>query len=1021
MKKSLFARLIGTLIVLATLALGFAPAASAAPTPAPASVTAGVPTRPDDGGGYVPVTNACGSTGSDGKYAASSPLLPVNRWADATANMHSRLDNVMMADTAQLLQRNAVISGGMSTGNFMWSLGTGMSAFAINFCMLDSMGGAADEVGATIGNAILGSGLLAAIVVIAVVVLLFQARRRGGAAWKTIIAKGAIVGLLGIMVAGSMGSSGGGKDGSTAPYNPGVMSPGWIVTTLNKTVSSLASAPAAALAMPETETGSYNTSNPLWCGNYITSLKSGYQATYGAGADKLASGVPMIMSTLWEGTGLQTWRTAQFGTATTADGVNRLDENTYCHLLDWNSGVRVMGTSLTADQSAAASTVRATMSRFWDKGLSEEFYNSKAWQPTDTVSRDRSMIGWSTCRIGLGGDPNNAGSWTIQDTFKDGDNEKKVSPEDCKTWFTASGDVPGAMNWPSNGDDVTKRTSSLELRDYILTLHGNYNYQGITSVFAYNLSAAAMLGVFGAIAISIIVAKVAMVIMIITAFFLVIMCLLPSSGTDKLSGFVKMLLGMNIFVFGIQLIFALVAVLTNMLQSMGATFLGGNGSLIATVWTGISPLLAVYLLHMMFTKVMKVPSPFKLSAGLAWGTSAAAVGGAAAAGVGSMLDGQARRQGARAMGAARRASGKGMNSVMSAASGGRLGNAASAARRGTATVGASAAAAAGTRGALAPGSIPGALAGAKRRGGVSLGGAFGAGAAAGAVAGAAAGASQRRGGVTEGIDETTAGQSPVNEAPANETTASQTTGEQPAAQETAARQASPMQPTREEIRAGYADGKLDHLDLVNSNVPNSKLAHGRMSAGDRKALRGAAAQERIAAAQFERQRRADLGLAPLATTKAGKAKAALADTWSNTQQQFREKPVRTSLKYAAAGAAVILTAPAIPLAPIVAPVAVAGAALLGKTATRSAAANTRGAKRRMDDVRAENYRQAMRHQMSQKAPKEPKIKKSKNGSENVTGQADTPAAPTPHVNQRDDLPAQRPGRPAETTAPMPTV
>lgn len=986
MKKSLFARLIGTLIVMATLALGFAPAATAAATHTPASVSSAVRAAPDSGGGIVTSTNACGSSGADGRFAASSPLLPVNRWADATANMHSRLDNVMMADTAQLLQRNAVISGGMSTGNFMWSLGTGMSAFAINFCMLDSMGGAADAVGATIGNAILGSGLLAAMVVIAVVALLFKARRSGGAAWKTIIAKGAIVGLLGVMVAGAMGSTGGGKDGSKEPYQPGVMSPGWIVTTLNKTVSSLASAPAAALAMPETETGTYDTTNPLWCGNYITSLKSGYQATYGAGADKLASGVPMIMSTLWEGTGLQTWRTAQFGTATTADGNNRLDENTYCHLLDWNSGVRVMGPSVAADQSAAAPTVRGTMGRFWGHGWSESFYNSKAWQPTDTVSRDRSMIGWSTCRIGLGGDPNNAGHWTIQETFKTGDSEDKVSPEDCKTWFTSTDDVPGAMNWPSNGDDVAKRTSSLELRDYILTLHGNYNYQGITSVFAYNLSAAAMLGVFGAIAISIIVAKVAMVIMIITAFFLVIMCLLPSAGTDRLSGFVKMLLGMNIFVFGIQMIFALVAVLTKMLQGMGATFLGGSGSLIATVWAGMAPLLAVYLLHMMFTKVMKVPSPFKLSAGLAWGTSAAAVGGAAAAGVGSMLDGQARRQGARAMGAAKRASGKGMNGVMSAASGGRLGKGAVAARRGAASVGAGAAAGAGTRGALAPGAIPGALAGAKRRGGVSLGGAFGAGAAAGAVAGAAAGASGRRGGVSEGIDETTA---------------NPTVGEQ-STDETTAGQASPMQPTREEIRAGHADGKLDHLDLINSNVANSKLAHGKMAAGDRKALRGAAADERLAAEQYEKQRRAELGLAPLATTKSGKAKAALADTWSNTQQQFREKPVRTSLKYAAAGAAVILTAPALPLAPIIAPAAVAGAAFLGKTATRSAAANTRGAKRQMSDVRTENYRQAMRHQMKQKAPKEPKANKVR--PDTAGAQPGPMAPPAPTASQREARP-----------------
>ncbi|ACL42374.1 hypothetical protein Achl_4423 (plasmid) [Pseudarthrobacter chlorophenolicus A6] len=989
MKKSLFARLTGALIVMAALTVGMAPAASAAAAPAHSQVAISTPAAAP---AMVSAASTCTGSSTEGKYASSSPQLPVNRWADATANMHSRLDNQFMADTAQLLQRHALVTAGMSSGNFMWSLGTGASAFAINFCMLDSMGGAADQVGATIGGAVLSSGLLAAIVVIAVAILLFQARRRGGAAWKTIVAKGAIVGLLGIMVAGSMNSTGGGKDGSTAEYKPGLMSPGWIVTTLNKTVSSLASAPASALAMPTTQTGIYDTTDPLSCANYIQSLKAGYQSTYGAGADKLSSGVPMIMSTLWEGTGLKTWRSAQFGT-------NGLDSEAYCHLLDWNSGVGVMGSSLDADRSAAASTVRATMGRYWDKGYNESFYNSKAWQPTDTVSRDRSLVGFATCKLSADGNPTDKGSWSIREPFASGDTEKKVSQDDCKNWFTQEGDAPGAMDWTSNGDDVQKRTQNLDLRDFILTLHGNYNYQGLTSVFAYNLSALAMLLVFGAVAVSIIVAKIAMVIMIITAFFLVIMCLLPSAGTDKLAGFMKMLLGMNIFVFGIQMIFALIAVLSKMLQGLGATFLGGDGSLFATLWTGLSPLLAVYLLHMMFTKVMKVPSPFKLSAGLAWGTSAAAVGGAAAAGVGSLLDRTAGRHGARAMGAAKRAGSRGLNGAMSAASGGRLGKSAVARRGAAAPVGAAAGAAAGARGALAAGSVPGALAGAKRRGGLDMKSAFGAGAAGGAVAAAG----KRKGQVSENVEERTSPEA-----------------------------------VAEQLQSGEhnTDGRLDHLDLVNTNVANSQLTRGPMSASDRKALKGAQKIERVAATQWEKQRRAELGLAPAPTTMGGKAKAALADTWSSTQQQFREKPLRTSAKVLATGAAVVFTAPALPLAPILAPVAVAGAAFAGKTAARSLAAKAPAAKRAKMDSTTMAYREAMRHQMKQKAPKAPKESKERKGSQQTDAQTSTTVVDqqemgrsSRNVGPRPDAPpsvgprseGQELGRSAPVTEPIPVV
>lgn len=282
-----------------------------------------------------------------------------------------------------------------------------------------------------------------------------------------------------------------------------------------------------------------------------------------------------------------------------------------------------------------------------------------------------------------------------------------------------------------------------------------------------------------------------------------------------------------------------------------------------------------------------------------------------------------------------------------------------------------------------------------------MAGAFGAGAAAGAVAGAAS----RRGGVSEGVDETTADQ-----------TTEETTG-----------QASPLQPTREEVRAGYADGKLDHLDLVNSNVANSQLAKGRMTAGDRKAMRGAAADERVAAKAFEKNRRAELGLAPLATTKRDRMKAAFADTWSSTQQQFREKPVRTSLKYAAIGAAVVTAAPTMAFAPIIAPLAVGAGALIGKTATRSIAANTRGAKRQMDDVRAENYRQAMRHQLKQKAPKQPKISRGGNGSENVSGSQGQGGGTPPTTPTQQEAPLPDTGAPgsggqtAPVTAQLPVI
>jgi Sec-independent protein translocase protein TatA len=112
-------------------------------------------------------------------------------------------------------------------------------------------------------------------------------------------------------------------------------------------------------------------------------------------------------------------------------------------------------------------------------------------------------------------------------------------------------------------------------------------------------------------------------------------------------------------------------------------------------------------------------------------------------------------------------------------------------------------------------------------------------------------------------------------------------------------------------------------------------------------------------------------------------------------------------------------------APIIAPLAVGAGALIGKTATRSVAANTRGAKRQMNDVRAENYRQAMRHQLKQKAPKQPKISKGGNGSETVAGQpaGGAPAGPATQREARPDTggPAGGAGSAAPATEQMPII
>lgn len=864
MNKTLIARAgAATAVVVALLFGSMTPAQAAVPASTSAvnfsAVAVRVPTGTsvDDGSGgdTSGPSGASGSCGTKVTGADQSPMLPVTRWSDATARMHSRIDAGPLGVNAELIQRNALQNGGMSTGNFMWTTGAGLASFAINFCLLDTAGGAADHIGATIANSLTNpsNGLLAALVFVGVLGLIFAGARRGNILWKPVLMKAMIVGVFFIMAMGATNSHGGGSvaaDGSVdnSPYRPGVGSPGWVVTKVNGVVSSLAAAPAAALAVDPGPT-SGPSGDPLACNNYTASLKREYTNTYGGGAGSMSSSVPLILSSIWETTGLKAWRVAQFGTA--MDGT--MSDHVWCHLLEQNAQVPV-GT--VSDRQYGS--VQTIMNRVFNSSgvpapaYNSNFYHSSAFSTPDNVTQDKSLVAWAACRL-KGGATNlsDSNSWTT-DAFNKGIKDGgSPSGADCEKAFAEAQDGDGAFDWSSNGDDVNKRTDAPdqaaghELRTFIRTLHGNDVLGGMTSILAYNISALGMLIVFGMIALAIIISKVALVVMIVIAFFLMLQALMPGSDMSKLGGFLKTILGMNLFVFSIQLVFAFVTVFTKMLQAVGDGMLGGESSLIATLWSGLAPLVAVAILHMMFTKVMKVPSPFSISGGLSWGNAmGAAAGGAAFAGVSSLLERGQSRMKSRAAGAVK-GSGRGaLNTAMSRVTGSRAAAGQGAGRRNAAEpVGES----------TAKNVLSGAAIEASRR----------------KVKGQESGE-----GVEEATDATAAGAEATESADTAATAAGATTAA--AAPGTAGSKA-----------------KFDHTLLSTSRVLNSQLHKGKMSAAERAALKQGGADEREATEAWKQQQREDMGL-----TKVSGIKAKVGDSLGNAKDAFLSRPFHVAGKAA---------------------------------------------------------------------------------------------------------------------------
>jgi hypothetical protein len=872
MNKTLIARAGAATAVVAALLFGsMTPAQAAVPESVhAASQSAYIPANTGPGGSSSGTAEGTG-TGDGAKGgsagvcqvsppgAEKSPLLPVTRWSNATSAMHSRVDAGPIGLNLELIQRNTLQNGGMATGNFMWTTGAQLASFAIDFCILGSAGGAADNIGATIGNSLMKpeNGLLAGLVFVGIIGLLFAGHRRGSILWKPIAMKAIIVACFIFMVVASGNTHGGGfqrpgeASPETGPYQPGPGSPGWIVTTLNNTVSSLASGPAAALAINPPPTGP-GASSATDCDNYVAQLKQEYKNTYDNGTGKMSAGVPLILSGMWESTGLKSWRLAQFGSAEGGDSMNN---RTYCHLLEQNAGtpVSTFGGDPNSVQDIMSRSMRAVGAKV---PAGTDVWNSAAFVTGgDNVQQDRSLIAWAACKM-TGGDPTQDSSWNTDD-FNKGDKDHKATAGDCVKFFNNANpaDTLDDFDWSDNGTDVTKRTTTGDqtagpaLNTFIQTLHGNQNAGGLMSIFAYNISALGMLIVFGAMALAIIVAKTAMVIMIVVLFFMMLQALMPGSDMSKIGGAIKTLLGMNLFVFCIQLIFAFITVFTKLLQDVGTGMLGGESNLIGILWSGLAPLAAVGILHMMFTKVMKIPSPFSLSGGLSWGNAmGAAAGGAAFAGMSSLLERGQSRMKSRAAGAVK---GTGRSVLNVAAGRGRPVSASAAGRRNAAAPG----------GDQAPKDVlNGANVEAARR--AAKGGAM------------------------------APGTSSANEAPLDDTRGDEAMGA--TAADTAAAPAAGAAAAG--ATAAVVAGKMDHTLLSTSRVANSQLHKGIKNGAERKVVKQMQAGEAAAALQAKKERDAAMGITQ--RTRVQKA----GDNILGAAVAFKDNPVGFTRAAAGTGA-----------------------------------------------------------------------------------------------------------------------
>ncbi|MGP5523459.1 hypothetical protein ACTXM3_09195 [Glutamicibacter arilaitensis] len=689
--KAIWARLIGTLSVLAML-LG------ASVIPASASTVSVAP--PAVSKVMVPLS-VCASNGYQG--SENSQLLPINRWSDASSKMFTALlSQHHIRNSSDQVSRETITGGLMQLGNTMFKGATEFMTFSANFCFMDKAGGTIDNIVGSVGKKLFSSEVMAFTMVGILVFGFWSIRRSGAFDFKLVLSKIAIMGLIFFMSTQSVASTGGGAGKGTETgydYKPAVGSFGWTMVTANNTLSTILATPAGMF-----ETGingeddvfgegrdiSSNT-NPLSCSIYVKEMRNEFKGKYPQNLYGMNAGMPMMMDSMWQEMGLRAFRTSSFGynLPNPSNASIAYDDQAWCRLLEWNAGIPGTvgyddakqingngGLNAQADRVPKGSgDLQDGLSQrhaFWKAGLGDSLPTAPgikidnsvlgksegeerwpaAWQgvafnPGTTNEWQRSLIAWSACELIEGKPAGKSESWKIRGDFQQVFDQQKF-PEECASWFRGESNAK-KFEFPTTkaevDEKVAKANGNPALAKYIATINGNENNQSMASAGVYVVSSFVVSVVFSLFALINLVAQTLLGFLAVGLFAGLLLYLVSKSGIPSgLQKTIKMAFSVILVTSFFGFLVSLVALLSRIMQSLGSLILT-EGTIIHLIWMGLSPVLAFFLLHLMF-KMFKIPSPLTVNGAKQWANAAGT--GMVAGSVGAGLR-QIRRGGRRAL------------------------------------------------------------------------------------------------------------------------------------------------------------------------------------------------------------------------------------------------------------------------------------------------------------------------------------------------------------------------------------
>ncbi|MBF4549332.1 hypothetical protein [Pseudoclavibacter sp. VKM Ac-2888] len=597
----------------------------------------------------------------------------LREWGNATGTLHNS-NSFDIGAMITNLSRSTGTSWMMQGGAVLWMLLQGLYDFALAFEPINGFGAGLDSFTAGLAKIALGPvGIIAIVIVVVIAVFsAVRATRMGGQGGiKRVAGVLVLFAVIGIAGNGAAASTGTGDD-----YKPGVLSPGWVISTTNSGINTLASGLAGIVQsdfVRDSADLEWRNQAPvdlgkMTCEEYVQGMRADASRVVGSSSNQLTQSrvqLSFLLSDLWSTSGLESYKTVQFGSNVYADKV-------YCRMLETNASTPI-GVQLTrmdagrtvaekgADGYNGAELNRVTRPQGGTSDKGAAAMNLLSFD--NNANRMAGMTAWAACKTTDWG-----ATWTVDPAWakeytKD---DKAIQQTDCEQWWNGTNgsdpaDIPDIFDVDGTPAGIEKAVSATAegsnpedvqaIRDYLLTLNGGWTGGGGSgSALIYLLGSLATIIALGIVCVGTIIAKLLGLFYVLALMLVLIAGLFTANGWNKVKQTTFQMIGSQIFAAGAVLILTFIVIFTNLLMSVGAS-LFDRGSIWALAWMGLAPAMALIGFNLIFKKVFRLPSPMSIKGGQLWANAAAAGGGGLA---GSMLGGIGRGDGDPIEGGSRR-------------------------------------------------------------------------------------------------------------------------------------------------------------------------------------------------------------------------------------------------------------------------------------------------------------------------------------------------------------------------------